>query len=58
MAEIELHGVSKFFTVSHEKSDTLMEQVISSLSFKKMQSAEIFQALKRITLKVDKGECV
>ena len=58
MAEIELHGVNKFFTVSHEKSDTLMEQVISSLSFNKRQSAEIFQALKGIILKVDKGECV
>jgi ABC-2 type transport system ATP-binding protein len=58
MAEIELHGVSKFFTVSHEKSDTLMEQVISSLSFNKRQSTEIFQALKGITLEVNKGECI
>jgi ABC-type polysaccharide/polyol phosphate transport system ATPase subunit len=58
MAEIEIHGVSKFFTVSHEKSDTLMEQVISSLSFNKRQSVEIFQALKGISLDVNKGECL
>ena len=58
MAEIEIRGMSKNFLVSHDKSNTLMEQVISSFSFRRKKAPETFWALRDINLSIKRGECV
>jgi ABC-type polysaccharide/polyol phosphate transport system ATPase subunit len=58
MVEIEIRGLNKSFLVSHDKSNTLVEQVISSFSFRQKKISETFWALKNINLRIKKGECV